>query len=140
MQDYENLGNSEEDWFCTSCLTATFPFNHFDDNTEFLLALQESSTDLCRYYEYFKDLLFNPFTFRTQVTTTNDLDPDSQFFNSKMNVSNYFSEDYFSSKYSSSIDSFSLINFSARSIPTNFDKIENYLNLIKFPVLSYWCY
>ena len=80
------------------------------------MALQEFSTDFHHNYDFFKDLVFNPFGVKTQLTTTNDLDPDRQFFNSNMIESNYFSEDDFSSKYSS-IDSFSLTNFNARSIP-----------------------
>ena len=39
--EYDIFGESLEDWFCTLCLTTTFPFNHIDDDNEFLLALQE---------------------------------------------------------------------------------------------------
>ena len=48
------------DWFCAPCLSSIFPFNHFDNDEEFLLALHESNSEFTFNIDPFKDLIFNP--------------------------------------------------------------------------------
>ena len=56
------------------------------------------------------------------------------FFNSCIsNNNNYLLEDTFVSEHSNKFDQFSLIHFNVRSLPHNFDKFTNYLNLLQFP-------
>ena len=38
-EEYIALSNTNEDWFCLVCLTTLFPFNHFEDDTDFFFAL-----------------------------------------------------------------------------------------------------
>ena len=130
--EYDILADSLEDWFCNFCLTTTFPFNHIDDDTDFLLALHEFNSDMHYNFDSFKDLIFNSFDLSTSLTNINDIDPDKQFFYADCE-SNYIIEDDFISKYSLTTNYFSLIHFNARSLPHNFDKITNYLDLLKFP-------
>ena len=57
-------------------------------------------------------------------------------FNNGNNINHnsaYFSEDKFKMKFSLNHNAFSLIHFNARSLPQNFDKIVDYLDLLKFP-------
>ena len=75
-----DLTSSPEcNWFCKTCTTAIFPFNHFEDEFEFKNAL---STPCCKldnvmefnpidYFDEGRALLLNP-----------DIDADINFFNS----------------------------------------------------------
>ena len=38
-EEYIALSNTNEDWFCSVCLATLFPFNHFEDDTDFFFAL-----------------------------------------------------------------------------------------------------
>ena len=120
------------DWFCAPCLSSIFPFNHFDNDEEFLLALRESNSEFTFNIDPFKDLIFNPIS--ETLTNINNLDSDEHFFNScTSNNNNYLLEDTFVSEHSNKFDQFSLIHFNARSLPHNFYKFTNYLNLLQFP-------
>ena len=36
VKDYSLLSNQTDNWFCQCCLQAIFPFNHFDDELDFI--------------------------------------------------------------------------------------------------------
>ena len=35
LSEYNDLTHFHDDWYCPSCLSDTFPFNHFDSDTDF---------------------------------------------------------------------------------------------------------
>ena len=39
LSEYNDLTHCHDDWYCPSCLSDTFPFNHFDNDTDFYFAL-----------------------------------------------------------------------------------------------------
>ena len=139
---YIALQGRSEDWFCSSCLQTFFPFNHIEDVTEFLLAIQDYSL-LNNCYDSLKDLVFNPYAFASPLTNLPDLDPDNQFYSGNNNLnhdSEYFFEERFATKFCSNSTTFSLIHFNARSLSHNFDKINDYLNILNFSIPYYWNY
>ena len=62
------------DWFCAPCLSSIFPFNHFDNDEEFLLDLRESNSGFTFNIDPFIDLIFNPIS--ETLTNINNLDRD----------------------------------------------------------------
>ena len=36
IDEYERLSNSDDEWYCQSCLSSLFPFNHIDDDVEYI--------------------------------------------------------------------------------------------------------
>jgi hypothetical protein len=110
-----------------------FPFNHIDDDVEFLLAIQGN---LKSCYDPLKDLVFNPYAFSSPLVNLHDLDPDNQFYslhNVVHNDSEYYSNEEFTTKFSKKSNSFSLIHFNARSLSQNFEKITDFFTGLNFP-------
>ena len=79
LSEYNDLTHSHDDWYCPSCLSDTFPFNHFDSDTDFyfaLLDLQSSANfdgpllELNTLIRFWKTLiLINFFTTLTLIQT-----------------------------------------------------------------------
>ena len=46
LSEYNDLTNSDCDGFCTNCLADMFPFDHFENGTDFLLALLDFQSSL----------------------------------------------------------------------------------------------
>ena len=60
MHDYKTISNYNNPWYCASCLTEIFPFNHYHDNNDFLYAIDyslQSRLDLNNV----NNMSFNPF-------------------------------------------------------------------------------
>ena len=80
LSEYNDLTHSHDDWYCPSCLSDTFPFNHFDSDTDFyfaLLDLQSSANfdgpllELNTLIRFWKTLiLINFFTTLTLIQTS----------------------------------------------------------------------
>ena len=78
LSEYNDLTHFHDDCYCPSCLSDTFPFNHFDSDTDFyfaLLDLQSSANfDSCLLgTKYFNLFLEDPDTY--QLLHNSDLDP-----------------------------------------------------------------
>ena len=79
LSEYNDLTHSHDDWYCPSCLSDTFPFNHLDSDTDFyfaLLDLQSSANfdgpllELNTLIRFWKTLiLINFFTTLTLIQT-----------------------------------------------------------------------
>ena len=79
LSEYNDLTHSHDDWYCPSCLSDTFPFNHLDSDTDFyfaLLDLQSSANfdgpllELNTLIRFWKTLiLINFFTSLTLIQT-----------------------------------------------------------------------
>ena len=79
LSEYDDLTHYHDDWYCPSCLSDTFPFNHLDSDTDFyfaLLDLQSSANfdgpllELNTLIRFWKTLiLINFFTTLTLIQT-----------------------------------------------------------------------
>lgn len=122
--DYSTFCASSDPWYCPPCLMNIFPFNYIEDDSDFLFALRELKSDIIFNPNILRDLVFNPFCLNKNLTDSNDLDPDDNFFSSNNNIfepfSNYVLEDEFIDHHANKSDSFSLIHFNLRSLPKIF--------------------
>ena len=85
LSEYNDLTHSHDDWYCPSYLSDTFPFNHFDSDTDFyfaLLDLQSSANfdSSLLGTKYFNPFLEDPDTY--QLLHNSDLDPDINMLSS----------------------------------------------------------
>lgn len=136
------LAQNDENWVCSVCLSNQLPFNHFDNDDEFMSNLDSICTNSKLNVPFLKDKIFNVLENDDLNTllSIDEIDPDFQFFNDKNyfdNISNchYYTESSFMSKFSS-MDShdlkLSIINFNIRSMKKNLHYFEMYLNNINF--------
>ena len=76
-------------WFCTECSQSMFPFNHFMDDKDFLIALEENlCTEPSIPFEFLSnnDKIFTPFDFNDESSSPlTEVDPDIQFYNDQCN-------------------------------------------------------
>ena len=125
-------------WFCTLCMIDVLPFNHFEEDEDFITALiesriTESSINLDKLNSQNK--IFTPFELNDDdMSPMLDYDPDLQYYNSISSLNqhscNYHIEDTFNNKLSDlniTSNSLSFIHCNIRSIPKNIGKFETYL-------------
>ena len=89
LNDYTNLANSTEPWFCSSCLSTIFPFNHFENDTDFYFSIFDFNSTPCFDSELLKNKCFNPFLDdpdSRHLLLNSDIDPDSNIFADNSNV------------------------------------------------------
>ena len=75
-------------WLCTLCSKRIFPYNHFDDDVDFINALSENWEDELKIScESFCDKVFVPFELNTdEKSPLFDTDPDIHFYNTVHNL------------------------------------------------------
>ena len=133
-------------WICVNCNKNLFPFNHLDEDTEFLNVLSEGLSKNSQIsIELLNSKIFNPFSLNEDLYLS-DVDPDLQYLNSvvdtfKHGSSDYYLEDDFNRKckrLSIKPNSFSVIHLNIRSISRNLNAFETYLKNLahKFTVLG----
>ena len=83
-------------------------------------------------YKTFENDKFNLFEVET-ILTNDNFDPDSNFFNEKINSveSTYYTHEEFVSFSSNLSENFSIIHLNIRSLHKNIDKLKDFLNDIK---------
>ena len=77
------MSKSSDDWYCSTCLASIFPFNHFDNDIDFLLALYDFNFQGDFDTELLKQKKFNPFfddPETSHLLMNSNLDPDANFF------------------------------------------------------------
>ena len=131
------------DWLCLKCSQEIFPFNHYNEDEDFINALNES----CMYGSIallgqLSGYEFNPFDRNDENIDAPlyDSDPDLQYyndiayFNSARNCNYYIEQSLKREIETINIDlkRFSLIHLNARSIPKNLCAFEQYLQGIGF--------
>ena len=125
-------------WMCTECSENTFPFNHIDNENDFLSSLVENWQCLPNVpFALLPSQHFNPFEIddNSESLSILDSDPDLQYYNDityieSVSNCNYYLENTFSKKCEDleiGNDSFSMLQINIRSIPKNLSKLENYL-------------
>ena len=139
--DFDHL-KSNTHWMCCFCSGSIFPFNHFDENTDFINALSDNWFINDMYsLEDLNQRLFSPFEIdEAQNDILNhDHDPDFNFFHD-LNVTSgssvYCSEEKFRSLINTqninSDTSLSFLHLNIRSVPKNLDKLQVYLHSLDF--------
>jgi len=130
-------------WYCKNCIQSILPFNHYDDNNDYIAALSEqwnANTSLPFDLLHAQNKLFLPFDLNeNDKIPLHDIDPDIQYYqtscNSALSSCNYNIEDTFNENISRlAIDenSFSIFHTNIRSIPKNLNNLENYLSMLNF--------
>ena len=130
---------NDDNWYCFNCLTSIFPYNHIDNDEEFLSATKNSLTDAS--LSYLSDLLFMPFELNDDEQLANmyneDINPDLHFFNNcnqQVTSCSYLTETSFiKAKCSPRLKKqcFSICHLNIRSIKKNLASFENYLDLLQ---------
>ena len=81
--EYSTMSKSSDEWYCSTCLTSIFPFNHFNNDIDFLFVLYDFNFQDDFDTELLKQKKFNPF-FNDPETShllmSSILDPDANFF------------------------------------------------------------
>ena len=128
-------------WFCKKCVQTIFPFNHYDEDDEFMEVLSESCSheppvpiDIVNN----SNKLFIPFELNdNENLPIHDADPDLQFYpsmcNRTLNACDYHLEDSFNqniSKLNISSRSYPIIHTNIRSAPKNLNNFESYLDTL----------
>ena len=136
----------ENDWFCGKCITELFPYNHLDNDVDFITASFDVSESTGKSLCYLFEKLFVPFELNDQDHTSflTDADPDIHFYNTFNQSSvecNYYLETTFNNdldKTKGMREVLSLCHMNIRSVRKNLDSFENYLNLLnhKFTVIG----
>ena len=135
--EYLALSNSTEPWFCTSCIADIFPFNHFEDDTDFYFSIFGFDSAPCFDQELLKQKCFNPFLddFDSHHLLLNsDIDPDSNIFTDNSHLlSNciYLTSNEFNKIPTSSSDSFSLLHTNIRSLNKHSDDLSEFISTVK---------
>ena len=144
---YLNRGINE--WICPVCIQDALPFNHYDDDDEFIESVAEMwrtdsilPLDIIQYQNYF----FSPFEHNQDAELPlPEIDPDLQFNNNQCNLTlhscDYFIENTFQEKlteYNINDNCWSLIHENVRSIPRNLSAFDSYLSSLehKFSVIG----
>ena len=130
----------DPDWFCVACSTSLLPFNHIDDEEDFLEAL--STRDHFELnWDSFRNLIFNPFSDEHNDFSipTDDIDPDLNFYSDLAYHSASLCQYYTENKFLSNLvngqckidDRFSLIHSNLRSMPQNFSSFSSYIQCLE---------
>ena len=125
-------------WLCTCCTRELFPFNHYDEDDDYLAALADNwpiSIDFANQSNL-REKIFVPFDLNDEMPSPlEDKDPDVNYYqelrNMSFNTCDYYYEESFNKKcrdLAISNESFSVIHINARSIPRNLPNIENYMD------------
>jgi len=131
---YTDRNNNQ--WYCMSCMESALPFNHYDDDNDFVKACSETIENRLSL----KELILNPFDLNTENEDDplQDIDPDLHYFHDSVNTSircNYYSEENFVKKCSDfkiKNDNFSLFHINIRSVSKNFCELQHYLQSLNY--------
>ena len=126
-------------WICINCSATCFPFNHIDNDDDFIDALSELWFLNKNFSIHsLKQKIFNPFEFNEGKSglPIDDVDPDLQFFNdcamnnASCNSDYYFIDDFVLKKKTLPINDncFSLIHMNIRSAPSHLQEFESLLD------------
>ena len=144
---YANIENAN-DWICSKCNKLIFPYNHIDDDGDFIQCLSENwRVTIGTNINELQEKVFNPFEVNSEKSNLPifDCDPDFHYYNllcNSLSSCDYYLEDSFNGKceeLSLTSDCFSLLHCNIRSIPKNLYDFELYLSGlgIRFTVMAF---
>ena len=132
-------------WTCVNCNKDLFPFNHFDDDSDFQRVIAENTFfNLNNVLVGLENLVFDPFDINDLEDNWPlfDNDPDVHFYNEYLSKykCNYVVEDSFNklcSEHSVMSDHFSIFHLNIRSMTKNLHNLLDYLNNLdmKFAII-----
>ena len=109
--DFKSIKNSDEKWFCTSCITSIFPFN---SNSNYTLTKNKNTSNI---KNFFTDL--------NTLAEQNDSDVENVTgINCKYYDSEEFTETFSRSKH------FSAFHLNIASLSKHFDELQTLLSLL----------
>ena len=124
----------KHNWICKTCTQNILPFNYIEEESEFMDAISESwTTNISLSFKSLSEKVFNPFVINSLEINISifDIDPDIQFFNQAVNLTNcnsdYFLEETFNKKITDCLldqENLSLIHLNIRSAPKHLDEFE----------------
>ena len=127
-------------WICTLCLSDELPFNHYDNEFDFLTSISELWYDYARpSLEDLDKLIFIPFDLNDDQTQLpiSDIDPDVNFYNhvnceSQLRC-NYYLEDKFIDicKTKNLYSSLSMFHVNIRSLVPKVTKLDLYIKTLQ---------
>ena len=130
----ENIGT----WFCEHCNTSLFPFNHIENELDFIYCVEDWPNHNKMSLSYLSDKLFLPFELNdSDRSILSDTDPDLHFYNGMsqyVTQCNYYLEPYFNEHMANKVaitnSIFSLCHVNIRSIRKNLSELESYLEVL----------
>ena len=139
LSDSENEISAGK-WFCRPCVEGFFPFNHFEDDYDFMKCVQamsHSSNIATGLWNSMK--IFNPFDINEDdneiIEYHGDIDPDRCYFNEYsyklFKNCNYYTDDSFNKylqQHNISDNSFSVAHLNIRSLPANLSAFMSYVD------------
>ena len=139
---YDSLyvNRNTDQWVCTVCTESLFPFNHYNEDSEFMLALSEYwDKEIQVSLESLQDKVFIPFDLNVNENSPLfDTDPDIHFYNAIQNDNmrdcDYYLEDSFNNKCENlnvTSNNFSLIHANIRSATKNLQAFDQYMENLK---------
>ena len=140
--EQEHIRKHRHDWYCELCTSCMFPFNHYEDDQEFVRAVNHIDT-LSSLNN--SDLVFHPFEMNDRISPLSEIDPDLHFYNSidfHLSRCNYYNEDNFL-KLIGKLEktwSFSLCHVNIRSVKRNLSDFSLYIRCLNYNFLRHWYY
>ena len=131
-KEYSDFSNSSEPWYCSSCLSNIFPFNHLEDDCDYYFALFDINPNPFFNPDLIKNKCFNPFID----------DPDSRcllmnpdicsgaLFSATSNILSscvYLTSDNFNNLLLPETNIFSALHVNIRCLNKNFDNLSSFL-------------
>jgi hypothetical protein len=133
---------SDAKWICSLCSADILPFNHYDDDEDFINALSDNwfVKDVLSI-ENLNERLFNPFELDDIESNIlyDDIDPDCNYFRD-LDVTSHPSvyhtvdtfNEYIHTSDTDDVLSLSYLHLNIRSIPKNFDSLLTFLDTLHF--------
>lgn len=121
----------KQDNWCSKCVTNLFPFNHFDDDIQFLncvFDMKYDTNNILHSMDQFK--ICSEFS----LTSNSNIDPDEQFYSvhsSSSTYCNYYLPDQFAC-HGFPIELFSILHVNARSLNKNLEHVITLIGILKY--------
>ena len=127
--EQQHLIEDVVNWYCRYCNETIFPFNHLEDETEYVHAILASNDTVTQCY--MSDKILQPFEINDldENAFESDIDPDLNFYNGisfhLQNNCKYYSEDTFQAEAANPefpyiSTTFSICHFNIRSVRQKF--------------------
>jgi hypothetical protein len=133
IADYVYLSDDDVDLYCTKCTNELFPFNHIDDDEEFINTLHS----FCREFPSFNGFVPSKQQFsilnNMDIINNNDIDPDKNIYNTMDIASKYYLPSELNDTIADTLidGKLSVLHIKAHSLKDKTDQLEVLLNSLK---------
>ena len=131
-KSYESLPCSV--YYCIQCTVDIFPFNFIEDDNEFLMVLFNFFRNFPMFTKFIPNGKYFTILNNTEITNNENIDPDSNVYNTLDKTSKYYLPDELNQIYNSATltNELSVLHLNARSLQNKIDKVELFLNTFDF--------